>query len=148
MISPETLRRYPYFAGIGDESLRQVAMIVEEKRVPADSVLFRQGDPARWLCIILSGEVKLQYLLGSGELRTVDTLVPGELMGWSAMVEPYKYTAVGTTTKPSELAMIDSGKLRQLCDRDPLLGYRLLMEVAKLLGDRLEGARIQLAAVG
>jgi CRP/FNR family transcriptional regulator, cyclic AMP receptor protein len=148
MISPEILRRYPYFAGIGDESLRQLAMMVEEKRVPADSVLFRQGDPARWLSIILSGEVNIQYLLGSGELRTVDTLVSGDLLGWSAMVEPYKYTAIGTTTKPSELAMIDGGKLRQICDRDPLLGYRLVMEVAKLLGARLEGARVQLAAVG
>ena len=32
MISPEILRRYPYFAGIDDASLRQLAMIAEEKK--------------------------------------------------------------------------------------------------------------------
>jgi hypothetical protein len=46
MISPETLRRYPYFAGIGSESLRELAMMAEEKRIAADAVLFRAGDPA------------------------------------------------------------------------------------------------------
>jgi CRP/FNR family transcriptional regulator, cyclic AMP receptor protein len=147
MISPEVLRRYPYFASVGEESLRQLAMITEEKRVPAGTELFREGDPAKFFSVILSGEVSIQYLLGNGDLRTVDTLVPGDLLGWSALVEPYKYTAIGTTTKATELAMIDGTKIRQICDRDPLLGYRLAVEVAKLLGHRLEGARIQLAAV-
>jgi len=148
MISPETLRRYPYFAGIGSESLRELAMMAEEKRIAADAVLFRAGDPAKSLSIILTGEVNIQHLLGNGELRTVDTLVAGDLLGWSALIEPYKYTAIGTTTKATELAMIDGQKLRQLCDRDPLLGYRLAVEVAKLLGARLAGACVQLAAVG
>jgi hypothetical protein len=39
----------------------------------------------------------IQYTLGDGELRTVDTLVAGELMMWSALVEPYRSTG-GLTT--------------------------------------------------
>jgi CRP/FNR family transcriptional regulator, cyclic AMP receptor protein len=148
MISPELLRRYPYFGGFGDESLRQLAMIAEEQHVDACTVLFREGDPAKWLSVILRGEVNIQYLLGSGELRTVDTLVPGDLLGWSAIIEPYKYTAIGTTTQPTALARLDAARLRQLCEADPLLGYRLTIQVAKLLAHRLEGARVQLAAVG
>ena len=31
MISPERLRRYPHCAGAGDELLRHVAMLAEEK---------------------------------------------------------------------------------------------------------------------
>lgn len=147
MISPEVLRRYPYFAGVDEESIKQLAMIAEEKCIPPGTEMFREGDPAKFLSIILAGEVGIEYLLGNGEKRTVDTLVAGDLLGWSAMVEPYKYTAIGTTTKPTELAMIDAVKLRQLCDANPLLGYRLAREVAKLLGSRLEGARVQLAAV-
>lgn len=147
MISPEVLRRYPYFAGVEAESLRQLAMITEEQHVRAGTELFREGDPAKYFSIILDGEVNIQYLLGNGEQRTVDTLVAGDLLGWSALIEPYKYTAIGTTTKDTQLARIDGAKIRELCDKDPLLGYRLTIEVAKLLGHRLEGARIQLAAV-
>jgi CRP-like cAMP-binding protein len=147
MISPEVLRRYPYFAGIDDESLKQLAMIAEEKSVPADMVMFREGDPANYLSIILKGEVNIQYLFGNNELRTVDTLVEGDLLMWSALVEPYKTTAVGTTNKPTLLARIDSARLRALCEKEPILGYRLMTQVAKLLAHRLECARVQLAVV-
>jgi CRP-like cAMP-binding protein len=147
MISPELLRRYPYFAGIRDESLKQLAMIAEEKSVPAGTVLFREGDLATHLSVIIKGEVNIQYMLGNGELRTVDTLVEGDLLMWSALVEPHRATAMGTTTKETLLARIDGPKLRQLCQREPILGYQLMTEVAKLLANRLEGARVQLAVV-
>jgi CRP/FNR family transcriptional regulator, cyclic AMP receptor protein len=147
MISPEVLRRYPYFAGLSDESLKQLAMIAEEKAIPANSVMFRESDPASHLSVILVGEVNIQYMLGSGELRTVDTLVEGDLLMWSALVEPYRATALGTTTKDTRLARIDAAKLRLLCENEPILGYRLMTQVAKLLAHRLEGARVQLAVV-
>jgi len=147
MISPETLRRYPHFAGISDESIKQLAMIAEEQAVSADTVMFREGDPADHVAVILKGEVNIQYTLGNGELRTVDTLVDGDLLMWSALVEPYKATAQATTTKETHLAKIKAAKLRTLCEEDPMLGYRLMTQVAKMLANRLEGARVQLAVV-
>ena len=148
MISPEMLRRYPYFAGIGEESLKAVAMIAEEKQVPAGTHLFSEGDPADAMNIIVKGEVSIQYILGTGERRTVDTLVEGDILGWSALVEPYKYTAVGAATRATHMITIDAKKLRGLCDQDPQLGYRLTTQIARLLAHRLEGARVQLAAIG
>ena len=147
MISPETLRRYPYFGGIGEESLKEVAMLADEVTMAAGTTMFNEGDPACYLYLIVRGEVNIQYLLGNGDLRTVDTLVGGDLLVWSAMIEPYKTTAVGTTTKETHLVRIDARKLRELCDKDPLLGYRLATQIAKLLAHRLEGARIQLASI-
>lgn len=147
MISPEVLRRYPYFVNISDESVKQLAMLTEEKRIPAHTLLFREGDPAAHLAIILEGAVNIQYELGSGEMRTVDTLVAGDLLGWSAIIEPYKYTAIATAVEDLHLARIDGAQLRRLCEADPLLGFRLTTQVAKLLAHRLEGARVQLAAV-
>ncbi len=114
---------------------------------PEALVMFREGDPATHLSIILKGEVNIQYTLGDGELRTVDTLVEGDLLMWSALVEPYHATAMGTTTKETHLLRIDAARLRDLCDRDPLLGYRLMTQVARLLAHRLESARVQLAVV-
>jgi len=146
MISPELLRRYPYFAQISEDSLKAVAMIAEEKTIPRNTHLFSEGDPADSLSIIVRGEVSIQYVLGDGQRRTVDTLVDGDILMWSAMIEPYKATALGTASKDTQLIAIDARKLRGLCDRDPLLGYRLAMQIAKLLAHRLEGARVQLAA--
>ena len=147
MISPETLRRYHYFVNISEESLKSLAMIAEEKDVRAGTEMFREGDPACTLHVITKGEVEIRYLLGSGEERAVDTLVSGELLCWSALIEPYKTTAIGTATKDTHLICLDAQKMRELCDKDPLLGYHLTKQIAKLLAQRLESARVQLAAI-
>ena len=147
MISPEVLRRYHYFAAISDESLKALAMIGEEQVIPAGTEIFREGDPASHLHVITKGEVYIQYLLGNGERRTVDTLVDGDLLCWSALIEPFKATAIGTASKKTHTVRLEAGKLRALCKQDPLLGYQLTTQVAKLLAHRLEGARIQLATV-
>jgi CRP/FNR family cyclic AMP-dependent transcriptional regulator len=148
MISPEVLRRYPCFAGLSDQILKSIAQLAEEKSIPAGARVFNEGEPARFLYVITKGEVNIQYRLGSDELRTVDTLVAGDLLVWSALIEPYKTTALGTATKETGLVAIAADRLRQLCEEDPMLGYRLTTQVAKLLAHRLEGARIQLAATG
>jgi CRP-like cAMP-binding protein len=127
MISPEILRRYPYFATIRDESLKDIAMMAEEVTVPAGQRMFNEGDPANHLYII--------------------TLIGGDLLVWSALIEPYRTTGFGTTTKATGLVKISAAKLRELCERDAQVGYRLLIQIAKLLAHRLEGARVQLAAV-
>ena len=147
MISPEALRRYPCFGKVSDESLKQVAMFADEVSVRAGAILFGPGDRADKMYIIVDGEVDIQYTLGSGELRTVDTLVSGELMMWSALVEPYRSTATGSVRKDTKLIAIDGARLRELCEQDNGLGFRMLITLTQLLASRLEGARVQLATV-
>ena len=147
MVSPEVLRRYPYFAGIGEATLKAIAMIAEEESVAAGTQLFSEGDKVAALSVIVRGEIDIQYLLGNGELRTVDTLMDGELLCWSALVEPFKCTATATAVKKTELVSIAADKLRELCDNDPLLGDKLGLRVAKLLAHRLESTRLQLASL-
>jgi len=147
MISPEILRRYPYFAAANDEDLRQLAMICEEESFPADTVVCQEGDRAEKLYILSEGEVDIQYTLGSGELRTVDTIVPGELMMWSALVEPYKCTAVVKMRQDSKAIASDAPKLREFCKSNREVANDVLLHLTKLLATRLEGARIQLATI-
>ena len=147
MISPELLRRFPYFAQISEPSLKTIAMMAEEKTIPAGTEVCYEGDPVDSLNIIVRGEVNIQYVLGDGEVRTVDTLVAGDILLWSALIEPYQATSIGTTAQETRLISIDAHKLRALCERDPQVGYRLTTQVVKLLAHRLEGARAQLATV-
>lgn len=147
MISPEVLRRYTYFSGISEDGLKQIAMIADEKTVSANTRIFNEGDVASHMLIIVKGEINIEFLLGDGEIRVADTMVDGDLLGWSALVEPYRMTANGTAVKNTDLIRIDAAKLRQLCENDLAMGYRLAMQVAKLLAHRLEGASVQLAVV-
>jgi CRP-like cAMP-binding protein len=145
MVSPEMLRRFSCFSPVHEKSLEAVAMIAREELVAAGRQLFSEGDPADTLSLIVDGEVEIRYLLGSGEPRVVDTLIAGDILGWSALVQPHKMTGIATTRKPTRLIRIQAQPLRELCERDPLLGYRLTTQVVRLLADRLDGTRAQLA---
>ena len=147
MISPELLRRYPYFADVSEDALKEVAMIGEENSATADTTLFTDGDRADSLHILVEGEVDLKYTLGNGDQRTVDTLVAGDLLLWSALVEPYKATATGICKTNVKLLSFDGRKLKDLCESNHDLGYRMLICLTKLLANRLEGARVQLATI-
>jgi CRP/FNR family transcriptional regulator, cyclic AMP receptor protein len=145
MISPETLRRFSCFSPVPEASLKAVAMISREESVPSGVTIFNERDPADALRIITDGKVDIRYTLRVGELRSIDTLVAGDILGWSALVEPYRMTGTATACTDTRLIVVEAKPLRALCEQDPLLGYRLMSEAVKLLSDRLDGARVQLA---
>jgi CRP-like cAMP-binding protein len=146
MVSPELLRRYAHFGGLSEESLREIAMISEERRYQAGAVLVREGEPAKELLVVTSGEVFVQSVLASGEHKTVDTLVAGDLLVWSALVAPHltRFWAVARTE--AEVIAIQAEALRDLIEKDSRLGVKLMTGIASTLSHRLVGARTQLAA--
>jgi CRP-like cAMP-binding protein len=147
MVTPELLRHYAHFSQLEDEALAKLAGIAQERVVPMGEKIFSDNDPADFLFLILHGEVVLQYEMGNGEARTADTLVDGELLVWSSLVGPFRCTADGVAAKETHLIAFDAAKVRQFCEEDHVLGHQLLTQVAKLLANRLESAREQLASV-
>ncbi len=146
MVSVEILRVFPYFAGVGAESLKAVAAIAEEHQLRPGEPLFKEGDPARALFILRAGQVDIVYQQNIDQGRVVDTVVAGDLIGWSALVEPYRCTATAIPREAGRAVRIDGPAIRQLCERDHTLGYHLLKELAATLAHRLQGALVQLAA--
>jgi len=147
MISPEQLRRYPFFCCISEDALKEAAMISDEMTAEAGKTLFSEGDRADTMYVLVDGEVDIKYTLGNGEQRTIDTLVAGDIVVWSTLVEPYRCTANGVARRACKLISINGPKLRELCEKNHDLGYRLLISVTQLLAARLDGARVQLATV-
>ncbi len=148
MVSMEILRSLPYFAGVGTESLRAVAAITEERDLAAGEPLFREGDPAQALFILRAGEVDIVYQRPADEGLVVDTVIAGDLIGWSSLVEPYRCTATAVPRAAGRAVRIDAAGIRKLCEQDHTLGYHLLKELAGTLSRRLQGALVQLAASG
>ena len=148
MISPEVLRRYPFFTTASDETLKLLAMGGETRTYEAGQYLFHDGDAADHLLVLTEGEVDIQYVLQDGEHRTVDTRVAGDIVLWSAVVVPFKTTANGVARRRTRVVALDALKLRELCETDHELGYHLMREIAQVMSHRLQGARVQLATVG
>ncbi len=144
MISPELLREHTWFATLSSQMLKAIALISAEHPTEAEEVLFREGDPARYLMFVLEGSVDIVFESHTGERFIVDTVGPGEPFCWSSLVEPYEETATAVVREPGRLIRIGGRELRDLCDADHQIGYLVMQQVATVLRQRLQSARVQL----
>ncbi len=149
MISPETLRRFALFAGIAPAHFKDLAMAGEEVELEEGEWLFREGDEADGLYLIVSGTVDLKIALdASGERQAdLETLVAGEVLGWSALVEPYLYTLGAVVTSRASLVKLDAARLRKLLEDNPQLGFQIMTRLASVIGDRLKNLRVRFVSL-
>ncbi len=146
MISPEVLRRYPYFAGLSAEYLNKIATISRIRNFEEGEELFKEENTATQLMVLISGEVHIVYQLGDGSSAIADTLVAGDPLAWSALLEPHRLTASGIARKAGSLIEIEAEELRRMCKVNTDFGFVMMKEVAKTLRSRLSAMRVQAAA--
>jgi CRP/FNR family cyclic AMP-dependent transcriptional regulator len=149
MVSPELLRRYPFFALLDDQQLKAIAQIAEEKAYPIDTLLVKENDTATKLALLLEGDVDLVCCggrEGPGVNALVGSIAPGEVYGVSSLIEPYRYTATAKATMPVKVIEVDGLALRKLVEADWKLGYVIMRNVAIAVLDRLKYTEIELAA--
>ena len=149
MVSPEQLRRYPFFGGLTAEELAGIAMIADEVSYPDGKIIFRDGEEATKLYVLTAGTVDLVYHIERAdgiETSYVGSLAAGEPFGLSAILEPYRLTATGMAHGPIQAIAVDGAGLRALCELSCHLGYTVMRQVARALAERLGFAHVQLAA--
>jgi CRP-like cAMP-binding protein len=124
-------------------------MIAEEVSFPAQTLVFSEGEEARHLYVLVSGEVELLYSGGNEGVIAdsyVGSIVQGEVFGISTMVGPFCLTASAKSEGPVETIRIEAAGLRAMCEVDHGLGYILMQHLAQALTQRLHETRVQLAA--
>lgn len=140
MISPERLRMYQLFTKQTPETLKEIAMLAEEVHFDDEKQLFFEGEVANKLYLIENGSVMLTMNLGKGGEQEVSELSPlgkGEIVGWSAVVEPHLYKLGGIAAEGTQLIAFDGASLRQLFDEHPIAGYHFLKKLSQVIGNRL-----------
>jgi CRP/FNR family transcriptional regulator, cyclic AMP receptor protein len=152
MISPELLRRFPFFNFMNDAQLKAVAMIAEERDHKIGSGIIEANTPANSLYFLIEGSAAYYYMVTTEHdpyykhEYYISDFNPGEIFGISALVEPYMYTAAVRAEKPCKVIKIDASALRALCELDLKLSCGLMSAVAKAAMERLQHTRVQLIA--
>jgi CRP/FNR family transcriptional activator FtrB len=153
MVAPELLHHYPFFSTLTIPQLKAVAEISKEDYFERGTILFQENDRAHWLYLLLKGSVDLFFAVDRGIFPVehkemhFDTVRPGEIFGISALIEPFIYTSSARAANPGEAVKIDALKLLNIFREDELLAFQVMEQVAKATIERLNAARLQMAAV-
>ena len=152
MVSPETLRRFPFFAFLNPSQLANIAMNTEEVEYENGTTLFEQGGSAQTLYFLVKGCVDLYFTIqeayNSDERQEalVCQINPGEIFGISSLIPPHELTSTARSNGDSLVMEIDSTQLAELFKQDSQLEMLLLHRIAQAAMQRLHSTRIQLAA--
>jgi CRP-like cAMP-binding protein len=139
----EVLQDHPFLTGMTEENLRVLASMAGEMSFRRDELIFRQHDESSLFYLLLEGRVALEVALPGRTLR-IQTVGPGEELGWSSMLTPMKKQFQARSLDSVRALAFDGARLRAACDANCALGYDLMRRVLGVVAERLQNTRLQL----
>ena len=143
MITPEMLAEFDLFRDVSKDTLKETAAISETIKVKKDDFVFREGEKADKLHMLVSGSILLRVKLTSRPESVTVSFVnrPHQTLGWSGVVAPNHYTASAICEDDSELLAIPSDKFMQILDKHTDDGYKVMLRITAIISDRLRNSR-------
>lgn len=143
----ETLAESPVFSGLTPAQLALIVGCAQNTGFDKGARLFREGEAADTFWLVRRGRVALTlHDPARGEL-TIETIEPGDVVGWSWLFEPYRWHSDAVAVDDVRAVAFDGACLRGKCETDHELGYELMRRFAAVAIDRLQHTRLRLLDV-
>lgn len=140
----DAIHAHPFLHGFDPSFVDEIARHAREQEFPTDALIAREGTPAETLYLVLEGKVALEVVAADHPQLTVQTIGPGEVIGWSWLVPPHRWRFDARALKRSRLVVLDGERLRRVLGRKPEWGYQFLIRFLPVLAERLANTQIQL----
>ena len=138
------LRNHPFLADVSDRHMEILLGCASNTHFPEGSTLVQEGQIANKFYLIREGRVALETdVIGRGRMR-IQTVGPGDVLGWSWLISPFRLHFTGTAVSDVRAVALDGECLRKKCENDHDLGYEILSRLSQVIERRLEGTRMQL----
>jgi len=127
--------------GLTEAQAGQLLALAERVTLGSGEQLFALGEEARSVHLLQRGRVVLtlpMQVKGREQDVFVEERLPGQALGWSALIPPHRYTLKATAKLDSELLALPREALLNHFAAEPGVGYVVTRNVAALIGQRLQ----------
>ena len=151
MTAQELLRECAVFSALTNAELEKIAGSGLEKEYEAGATIYQAGESAEELLLIQEGKVAVQIVLPKTATQvsrrlTVDIVARSEVLGWSAIIEPYTHAFTAACLQKVKVLSLSGIKLRWLLQDDPKIGYGVLNAIIKVIAAKLYDTNYLLAS--
>lgn len=141
------LRNHSFLEDLKPEYLDLILSCASNAYFSDGTKIFSEGEEAKKFYLIRTGKVAIEINgREKGSIRIL-TLGPGQVLGWSWLVSPYKWHFDAYAIDDVRAVALDGECLRNKCEQNHDLGYDLLRRFTGILEARLKATRIQLLDV-
>lgn len=157
MVRTDLLTGFPLVAGMPPETLAEIARIAAVKSFAAGQAIFEEGDIATELYGLLEGAVSLSLIFQDRVLKAdvryeeyvhkqveivekemvFETVAPGEVFAWSALIAPHQLTSTARCSADSRVVALPADALEAVFDRDPQAASLFMRRLAEVIAQRL-----------
>ncbi len=129
------------FKGVSQRFITRIANGSDEQTYKRSSVIFERDEEASHFYVLVAGDVHIEIVETEGVLAVNR---PGEVFGWSALVEPYRYTATAKCVRDTRVIKISRDIVESAIKDHPNEGLAVLKNLTGIIANRLRYAYRQL----
>jgi CRP-like cAMP-binding protein len=126
------------FKGVSQRVLGEIGKLSEEVVFEKDLVIFRTDEKASYIYELAEGIVDI--VVSEKDNMHYSIMRPNEIFGWSALVEPYVYTATARCITKVKVIRIARDAIEDTVKRHPAEGLIIYKHLAGIIGQRLRSA--------
>jgi CRP-like cAMP-binding protein len=138
------IAQQPFFEGLNPHQLQLLAASALEMKFETGATLFAEGSPANRFYLILTGRVELTAEMEDRNVIPIQTLGPGDDLGWSWLFPPYSMHFTARALEPTTAIFFYGKRLREQCEQDHELGYQLMKRIAEVATQSLRATQRRL----
>jgi CRP-like cAMP-binding protein len=143
----EVLKRCAAVKDLDEKQLQVLADLATSETFQVGETLGRQGRTAEKVYIIEDGLVGIYLELGPMTHRQIQSAASFELVGWSAMLPPYRMYTTVMAIETTRVLSFEGKALSKLCQTHPPIGCKVHRGMAATIASRLNNAYVQLMGV-
>lgn len=129
------LQATPFFQGMNEQVLRDLATYARWQTYAAGAVIFLEGDEAPGFYYIQHGWVKIVKMSPEGREQILYFWGPGDLFGGMSVFANQPMPATAITLEPTELWLLPRDAIRQRLGEDPTLALRVIEFMARRINE-------------
>lgn len=144
MVILEKLDKLSFCKGLSKEYQHRLVSLGEVKTYRPGERIFCEGQRSAEIYLLVRGQVDLETSVpGQGPLR-VQTVGPGELLGWSPLLGLVVMSATARALTPCCVLALNANRILAFAEQGPAFVLELMRRTAITLARRLNATRLQL----
>ncbi|HDT12601.1 MAG TPA: cyclic nucleotide-binding domain-containing protein [Candidatus Marinimicrobia bacterium] len=136
----DAIKNVNIFRNLTDKEISEVKNAVYNRTYKKGDYIFKQGHPGNGMYIILTGTIQIiqeKFIGDEKKEEVLATLREGDFLGELSLLDEAPRSASALCTEITEAMGFFRGDLMDVVNRKPVLGSKIILNIARVLGERL-----------
>lgn len=138
------LSRVPIFKNLSGRELTLVRNLIHMRKYQPEEVIFMEGQPGTGMYLITQGGVSITLNHKKESQIELARLKDGDFFGELSLLDESPRSATAVAHGATELAGFFRPDLMDLIEKSPVIGNKIVLALAEVLGERLRATNHEL----